>query len=129
MAVEPGQGGGLFHSLRRLGRTALEAARVRIELVASEVEEQGLRVSQLLVLAVAAGFCLALAIVLLIAFIVVLFWDTYRLAALGLFALFFAVAGMSLLIAIKSRARSRPRFLAATLAELEKDRQKTGDDA
>ena len=127
MAVEPGQGGGLFNSLRRLGRTVLEAARVRVELVASEVEEQGLRLSQLLLLAVAAGFCIALAIVLLIEFFVVLFWDTHRLAALGFFALCFATAGALLLLALRARARSRPRFLAATVAELNKDRQRTGD--
>ena len=127
MAVEPGQGGGLFNSLRRLGRTVLEAARIRVELVASEVEEQGLRLSQLLLLAVASGFCIALAIVLLIEFFVVLFWDTHRLAALGFFALCFATAGALLLLALRGRARSRPRFLAATVAELNKDRQRTGD--
>ena len=127
MTVEPGQGGGLFNSLRRLGSTVLEAARVRVELVASEVEEQGLRLSQLLLLAVASGFCIALAIVLLIAFFVVLFWDTHRLAALGFFALCFATAGALLLLALRARARSRPRFLAATVAELNKDRPSTGD--
>jgi len=129
MTMEPGQEGGLFNSLRRLGGTVLDAARVRIELVASEVEEQGLRLSQLLLLAVAAGFCVTLAIVLLIAFFVVLFWDTHRLAALGFFALFFATAGAALLLALRARARSRPHFLAATVAELKKDRQKTGDGA
>ena len=129
MAIEPGQGSGLFNSLRRLGSTVLEAARVRVELVASEVEEQGLRLSQILVLAVAAGFCIALSIVLLVEFFVVLFWDTNRLAALGFFALFFAMAGALLLLALRGRARSRPRFLAATVAELNKDRQRTGDGA
>lgn len=129
MAIEPGQGGGLFNSLRRLGSTILDAARVRVELVASEVEEQGLRLSQILLLAVAAGFCIALAILLLIEFFVVLFWDTNRLAALGFFALFFAVAGALLLLALRGRAKSRPRFLAATVAELNKDRQRTGDGA
>lgn len=127
--MEPGQGRGLFNSLRRLGGTVLEAARVRVELIASEIEEQGLRLSQLLLLAVAAGFCIALAIVLLIAFLVVLFWDTHRLAALGFFALFFAAAGAGLLLALRGRAQSRPRFLAATIAELNKDRQKTGGGA
>ena len=129
MAIEPGQGSGLFNSLRRLGSTVLEAARVRVELVASEVEEQGLRLSQILVLAVAAGFCIALSIVLLVEFFVVLFWDTNRLTALGFFTLFFAMAGALLLLALRGRARSRPRFLAATVAELNKDRQRTGDGA
>lgn len=129
MAIEPGQGVGLFNSLRRLGSTVLEAARVRVELVATEVEEQGLRLSQLLLLAVAAGFCIALAIVLLIEFFVVLFWDTHRLAALGFLALFFAAVGTVFLLVLRGRARSRPRFLAATIAELGKDRRKTDESA
>ena len=116
----------MFSSLRRLGHTALGAARVRLEIVSSELEEQGQRLSQLLLLAVAAGFCLALAIVLLIAFIVVLYWETHRVVALGGFALLFALSGAGLLIALKRMAGSRPRFLAATIAELEKDRHEVG---
>ena len=76
-----------------------------------------------------AAFFLGVGILLAVMFLVVLFWDTHRLAALGFFAIFFATAGALLLLALRARARSRPRFLAATVAELNKDRQKTGDGA
>ena len=127
MSDDAGRGAGLFSSLRRLGHTALGAARVRLEIVSSELEEQGLRLSQLLLLAAAAGFCLALTVVLLIAFVVVLYWNTHRLVALGGFTLLFALTGAGLLIALRRLAGSRPRFLAATIAELEKDRREVDD--
>jgi len=52
---------------------------------------------------------------------VLLFWDANRVLAAGLLAaLFFGIAGASALVA-RARLRERPKFLAATLAELKQD--------
>jgi uncharacterized membrane protein YqjE len=55
--------------------------------------------------------------------IIVAFWDTHRtLAALlvtGAYLLVAALAGLQ----VRSRLRSRPPFLAATLAELSRDEE------
>ncbi len=118
---------GLFGSLRRLGRSLVGTVRTRLDLVATEVEEQGLRLTQMLVLALAAAFCLVLALLLLIALVVVVFWDTHRLLALGGFTLFFAIAGVVLIVVLKNKAAERPRFLASTIAELDKDRRALGE--
>ena len=54
-----------------------------------------------------------------------IFWDVWaqRLIAIGvLFALFLALALWSL-VAIRTRLAQRPKLLAATLAELDKDKR------
>ena len=74
-----------------------------------------------MVLAVVAAFCLGLAVVLLVLFVVVVFWDTNRLLAIGLIAILFALGALAALLALRSAIRQRPKFLSATLAELRKD--------
>jgi len=59
--------------------------------------------------------------VLLVLLIAVLFWDTNRLVAIGVLAGGFAVGGLAGLLALRSAIVQRPKFLAATLAELRKD--------
>ena len=118
---------GLFGSLRRLSRTLVGMVRTRLDLVATEVEEQALHLTHMLVLAMVAVFCLVLALLLLIALVVVVFWDTHRLLALGGLAAFFAVAGIVLGAMLKKLAGERPRFLSSTIAELDKDRRALGD--
>ena len=41
--------------------------------------------------------------------------------------MFFAIAGVVLVAVLKKQAGQRPRFLASTIAELDKDRQALGD--
>ena len=126
--TEAGREGGLFISLRRLSRTLLGAIRTRLEILGTEVEEQGLHFAQILLLAAAAGVCVALAVVLAIAFVIVLFWDTHRLAALGSFFLFFSGIGAFLFLVIRQRIKDRPKLFAATIAEMDKDRAQFDQD-
>lgn len=122
MTDPAGSGGGLFGSLRNLGHTLIGLLQTRLELLSTDIEEQGLRLQQMLLLAIAAGFCLAVSALLAVTFVVVLFWDTHRLAAIAaLFVLFLAV-GIGLAFGLAARARERPRMFATTLDELAKDR-------
>ena len=90
-------------------------------LLASDLEEQGARLAQVAVLAALAAFCLALAAVLAVFFIIILLWDEHRLLATGvLFAMFTAGAAVFGLLA-RSALAARPRLLAGTLDELRKD--------
>ena len=120
------EGAGLFRSLRRLGKSLLGVLQVRLEIAASEVEEQGLRLTQILMLTVAAGACLALAAVLFIAFIVALVPEAQRVIALGVLTLMFAAAAGILIGMVRKRAADRPRLFSATLAEIDKDRDRIG---
>lgn len=115
-------GGGLLESAKRLLCTLTSIVSTRLELLANELQEERLRLTQMLFFALAALFCFGMGILLLTVFIVVLFWDDHRLAVLGgLTVLFFASATL-LAMLLRSKVRSRPRLFSASLGELAKDR-------
>jgi uncharacterized membrane protein YqjE len=128
MAENSAQSGGLLHSLRNLGDTLVGLVQARLEIVSGEFEEQRLRFEQLLLLAVAAGFCLAVAALLAVAFIVALLWDTFRIAAIGGLCIVFLGIGAAFVAVLVARAKSRPRLFATTIGELAKDREALGAD-
>jgi uncharacterized membrane protein YqjE len=73
---------------------------------------------------------LGLALVLAIAFIVLLFWDGYRLPAIGVLTLGFAGAGAWLLRRARDTARGPEGGpFALTLGELQRDRRGLADAA
>jgi uncharacterized membrane protein YqjE len=96
----------------------------RLELLATEVEEERVRLGRLLLLGAAAAFFLALGILTLTLFVIVLFWDTHRLVVSGLLAALYLGAGLALAFAARREARARPRLFAASLSELAKDRER-----
>src|SRR3954471_19528670 len=85
------------------------------------MEEQGARLAQVAMYFALAGLCLALAVVLGAILLVVLFWDSNRVAVLAILAGAFGAGGIGLVFAGRSAANSRPRTLVATLAELAQD--------
>jgi len=122
MTEDPGRAEGLFASLRNLARTFLAVVQTRIEIFASEIDEERARLARIAVLAAAAALCIALAVVLLVFLLVVLFWDTNRLLAIGVLAGAFAVGGVASCLGLRAAISQRPKFLSTTLAELRKDR-------
>lgn len=113
--------GGLLQSIKRLGRSLLGTARTRLDILATEIEEERLRLEQLLLIALAAAFCLAMALMLGVAFVVIYFWDTHRLAAVGLLGLAFLIIAAVLALVLRAKAKSRPKPFAVTRGELAKD--------
>ncbi len=124
MTEEPGRAEGLFESLRNLARTSLAIVQTRIEIFASEIDEERTRLARIAVLAAVAALCVALVVVLAVFFLVVLFWDTDRLLAIGVLAGVFGVGGIAACLGLRAAISQRPKFLSATLAELRKDRTK-----
>jgi uncharacterized membrane protein YqjE len=124
MAEESGHATGLLESLRNLGKTFLAVLQTRLEIFASEIDEQGALLARIAVLAAVAALCLGLAVILVVLFVAVLFWDTNRLLAIGAMAGIFAAAGIIAGLMLRSAIARRPRLLAATLAELRKDKSK-----
>lgn len=111
----------ISEAVRRIGGTLLDMLQTRLELAAVEIEEESRRLLGYFVLALLALILFGLAMLLVSLAIILVFWDGYRLeATIGLAALFGVAAGM---IALKLRAdfSSRPRLLAATVGELNKD--------
>jgi uncharacterized membrane protein YqjE len=124
MTDHTGRAEGLLDSLRNLAGTFIAVLQTRLEIFASELDEQRELLARIAVLAAVAAFCLALAVILVVLFIVVLFWDTYRLLAIGALAGVFSAGALVALLMLRSAVKRRPRLLAATLAELRKDRSR-----
>jgi uncharacterized membrane protein YqjE len=114
--------GGLLASLQRLLATLLDIVQTRVAIVATEFEEERVRLREMVVFGLVALFFVSLGIVLLTLFVVMLFWETHRLYVMGGFALLYLGLGVVAGISLCHRLKSRPRLFAATLAELSKDR-------
>ncbi len=99
----------------------LAMVQTRLELAAIEIEEESQRLLGYFALVLLALVLFGVAMLLLALAIILVFWDSYRLpAAFGLAALFGAGAGVAW-YQLQARFASRPRLLAATVGELNKD--------
>ena len=112
---------GLIGSLRNLGATTLALIRTRVELVATEFAEEKERRKEMLILAVVGALFLALGLLLVAFFVVVLFWDNYRLLATGVVTLAYLGIGAWALVKLRRKIRESPPSFATTLAEFEND--------
>jgi uncharacterized membrane protein YqjE len=115
------EGEGPKGSLRALGATILALLRVRIELVLVELKEESLRRKEMLLLAVVSTFFLASGLVLLALFVVVLFWDTHRVAAMGGVTLAYLGIGAWAFLRFQDRVSKSPPPFSASLAEFKRD--------
>lgn len=113
---------GLFGSARGVLGALVEIGQTRLQLASTELEEERLRVAELLLFATAALFFLGLGIVLATLLLVLLFWDGPRVLVLGGAAALCLALGAGLATAWRRKARGKPPLLAATLAELQCDR-------
>lgn len=116
-------GAGLMGSIKQLLSTVTSIASTRLELLANELQEERLRLTQMLLFTLFALFCFGVGILLLTAFIVVLFWDDHRLAALGTLSAIFLALGTLMAIQLRRKAQAKSRLFSASLAELTKDRE------
>lgn len=119
----PGGSKGLFESLTVLATTLVAIAHTRLDLLSADLEEDREHLLSLLVLTLAALFCLGVGVVLATILLVAAFWDTHRLLVLGSLAGFFLAVGMAAWRFAMRKARTKPRLFAASLLELLKDRQ------
>lgn len=122
----PEAGSGLIGSVKRLTATLTSIVSTRLELLANELQEERLRLTQMLLFALFALFCFGMALLLFTVFIVVLFWDSHRLAVLGALSLVFFASGSLVAILLRGKVQEKSRLFSASLAELEKDREKLG---
>jgi uncharacterized membrane protein YqjE len=119
--AESKAGRGLFASLRQLLGTAVETLQVRLALLSTELEQEKLRVFDGLVWAGMAVMLLGLGVLLLCGFIVVLFWDTYRLLALGVLSALFLGLGTWLLLTARRHLQSPGGLFNTSVEELGRD--------
>jgi uncharacterized membrane protein YqjE len=113
---------GLVGSVRALLAGLVEVGQTRLQLASTELEEERIRLAELLICAIAALFFLGIGIVLAAVLIVVVFWDGPRVEALATVTALFVGVGIWLAVSWRARARAKPKLLAATIAELKRDR-------
>jgi uncharacterized membrane protein YqjE len=123
-AEEPARGpiSGLFRSLAHFVATAVGIAQTRLELLTTELQEEMHRVAEIMLWATVALLAAGIGLFLLALVIIFVFWDTHRLlASIAVTSVFFLITAVAGLV-LRSKVRSKPPMLDATLAELKKDR-------
>ena len=111
----------LIASVSALLATAIGIGRTRLELLTVEFREELHRTAGLLVWGAVAVLAAGGGVLFAGLAIIFAFWDTHRvLAAVLVTAGYFALAAVAALL-VRSRLRSRPPFLQATLGELARD--------
>jgi uncharacterized membrane protein YqjE len=114
---------GLLGSANHLLAVLVSAAETRVGILATELQEERVRLGRLVLFGGAALFCLGLGIVLLSVFVVVLYWNSDRLAILGLLSGLFLGLGVVNAIVLAVIVRGYKRPLGETVDVLAKDRQ------
>jgi uncharacterized membrane protein YqjE len=104
-----------------LAATLLAIVHARVELLSTELEEQWVWLSSMLVWALIALFCAGVGIVLATLFVVLALWDTHRWLALGIPAMVFILGAALAWLVVRGKARAKPPLFAASLTELSKD--------
>jgi uncharacterized membrane protein YqjE len=116
------ESGGLMESLKRMTGTLLAIFQTRLELLSLEVEEERLNIKQMLLYGSITLLFFALAIILMTAFVVVVFWDSYRLQVLAGFAVLYFVGGALAWNALLRVTNRKSQLFSASLAALADDR-------
>ena len=122
---EPGTGEtgtGIVQSLRNLAATLVAVFHTRFELLVTEIEEERVRLLELLLWAAAALFCLGVTVLLLVLLLIAVFWDTHRIAVIATLAAVFLAAGVAIAAGARNRMHARSRLFSASLDEIARDK-------
>jgi len=111
-------------SLRGFAASLIEFLAVRLELVSVEARDEALRLGELLLYGAIALVLLSLGLTFLAVLLTVLLWDTHRLLALAVFSAIFLTLGAVAFVAARARLNQGSRLLGASLAELERDKER-----
>jgi uncharacterized membrane protein YqjE len=115
------QPGRIGSALSQLAANAIALVRTRLELASVELQETTGRVKELLILAVCGALLGIFTLLFASIFVIVCFWDTHPLAAVGGVTLFYLVLTIAVGVRLRQRVDGSPMPFAATLAELEND--------
>jgi len=121
MPAGPAPSRGLAEALRAMAGTLNEMLCVRGALFAVELREELQRRRQMLVLAALGAAFLHTALLVITFLAAALFWDTHRIAALGIVALIYLGCGAALFGRLRAAIAASPDPFAATLGELKRD--------
>lgn len=107
--------------MRSLLHTLASALQTRLELATTELEEQWESGKQLLLFAVLFVYFLTVGLLLSTFVVLAILPETYRVYALGGFALLYLILALLAGVVLRRKSRSRAKPFLATLSELGKD--------
>jgi uncharacterized membrane protein YqjE len=122
MEIKPPASPGFLGSFRVLGDSLLAGVQDRLSLLSLELQEEKFRLIRIFLWISAAVFAGVMAVAFASLALVYLFWESARLAVLSGLALFYTLAFVAILVALRSFLAHQPRPFAATLEELDTDR-------
>jgi uncharacterized membrane protein YqjE len=112
---------GLLGSLKSITALAVAIAHNRLNLLSTDLEIAREQTVSVLMMVLVALFCLCFGALLLALFVVVIFWDTHRLIALGSMTGLFILIGVICFWRVIKALKAMPATFEASLAELAKD--------
>ena len=112
---------GLLGSLKSLSGLVVAIAHNRLNLLSTDLEIAREQTVSVLIMVLVALFCLCFGALLLALFVVVIFWDTHRLLALGSVTGLFLLVGGVYLWRVLTALKRMPATFEASLTELAKD--------
>jgi uncharacterized membrane protein YqjE len=118
----PPASGSIVGSLRSLGDGLLASLEDRLELFATELQEEKFKLIQTVIWICAAAFTGMMAVIFLSLTLVYLFWDSARIAVLGGFAAIYTVALVAVIIAFRRFLARQTLPFEGTLREIREDR-------
>ncbi len=113
--------GRLGSALTQLAANAIALLRTRLELASVELQETTGHVKELLILAICGALLGVFTLLFASMFVIVCFWDSYPLEAVGGVTLFYLALTVAVFLRLRQRVRGRPAPFAATLAEFQND--------
>ncbi len=112
---------GILTSLQALAATGVAIVHNRLNLLSNDLEIARDQLVSTLIMVLVALFCLCFGLLLLSIFVVVLFWDTHRLLALGGVTGLFLLVGLLCAWRVRKALKTMPATFEASLTELAKD--------
>jgi len=122
MSETPQTEDGLLAPVTRLLKTLVNLLENRLELFLIEIQEERVRLVDVLLLAAMGGLAALMTLILITLTVVVIFWENHRVLVLVLFTLAYAAAAAAAFWALRSRL-NRWRAFTATLEQIKKDRE------
>jgi uncharacterized membrane protein YqjE len=110
-----------MESLKRMTNTLLAIFQTRLQLLSIEVEEERLNIRQMLLFGSITLLFFGLTMILLTTFVVVVFWESYRLQVLTGFAGLYFVTGALAWNALLRVANRKSQLFSSSLAALADD--------
>ena len=110
-------------SAKSLLVTLLAMGQTRLEMFSTEIEEQREWLTAMLAWTLIALFSAALAVILTTLLVIVIYWDSHRLLAIGIMIGVFVLATAVSWRIVWNMQHEKPKIFSGSISELSKDRE------